>query len=269
MEKRKVKIMGILNVTPDSFSDGGKYMNPGLAFARARQMIEEGADIIDIGGESSGPGSADVLPEEELCRVIPVIKSIKGRLISIDTYKAEIARQAIFAGARMVNDVTALRGDPALAAVIAETGVPVALMYSKDTSARTTRVKKRYRDVVKTILEFLKERIDFALSQGIKREQIIIDPGMGAFISTDPKYSFEILQRLVEFKKLGCQILVGTSRKSFLPGKIEERLEPTLAANLLAIQNGADIIRVHDVAAHKKMIQTLGRLSMVGGRIQL
>lgn len=251
---KTVKIMGILNVTPDSFSDGGRFMKPGDAVARALQMIEEGADIIDIGGESSGPGSVDVSVEEELQRVMPVIKklSVVSCQLSVDTYKSEVARQAVASGASMINDVTALRGDPQMAHVIAETGVSVVLMYSKDSTARTTRLKKRYRDVVKIILEFLEERIDFALRHGVKREQIIIDPGMGAFVSADPKYSFEILRRLGEFKKLGCPILVGTSRKSFLPEKISERLAPTLLANLIAIQNGADIIRVHDVAEHRR-----------------
>lgn len=253
-------------------------MKLGDAVARALQMIREGADIIDIGGESSGPGSVDVSVEEELRRVIPVILSLchpefisgssfhldEGILkrvqndivISIDTYKSEVARQGVSAGASMINDVTALRGDPKMAAVVAKTGAQIVLMYSKDPTARTTRLKKRYSDAVRTILEFLEERIDFALSQGIKREQIIIDPGMGAFVSADPKYSFEILARLAEFKRLGFPILVGTSRKSFLPGKIEERLKPTLEANILAIKNGADIIRVHDVATHKRLIET-------------
>jgi dihydropteroate synthase len=274
MENRKVKIMGILNVTPDSFSDGGKYMDPDLAVARARQIVEEGADMIDIGGESSGPGSVDVPLEEELRRVIPLVRAIrKVAFISVDTYKAEVARQAIAAGARMINDVTGLRGDPEMVRVIAATGAPVVLMYSKDPTARTTRLKKHYRDVVKIIYKFLEERIDFVLRNGVKPNQIIIDPGMGAFVSMDPKYSFEILERLAEFKKLGFPILVGVSRKSFLQaepkrgyfinaprraqpqGKIEERLESTLAANRLAIQNGADIIRVHDVPAHRSMAQ--------------
>lgn len=261
MEKR-VKIMGILNVTPDSFSDGGKFLDPDSAFVRAQQMIAEGADIIDIGGESSGPGSVDISLEEEFRRVIPVIKklSVISCQLSVDTYKSEVARQAIASGASMINDVTALRGDPRMARVVAETGARIVLMYSKDPTARTTRLKKRYRDVVKTILEFLEERIKFVLSQGIKRDQIIIDPGMGAFVSTDPKYSFEILAQLTKFKRLEFPILVGTSRKSFLPGKIEERLEPTLAANLLAIQNGADIIRVHDIASHARLLKTIDYL---------
>lgn len=254
---RKIQIMGILNVTLDSFSDGGKFFSVKKAVKHALKMIKEGADIIDVGGESGGPGSLFVPAEEELRRVIPVIKRIapiaKKRkiLISIDTYKAEVARQAIASGAKIVNDVTALRGDPEMAKVIANSGVKVILMYSKDKTARTTRKKKHYKDVVGTVMKFLKSRIDFALKQGIKRSQIIIDPGMGAFISVIPKYSFEILTRLKEFKKLGFSILIGASRKSFLPGAVGERLAPTLIAHLIATQNGANIIRVHDIKEHK------------------
>ncbi len=263
MEK-KVKIMGILNVTPDSFSDGGKYTLPQAALQHALQLIHEGADIIDIGGEASGPGSKYVPVQEEMRRVILVTERLRRLrlrspkpLISIDTYKAEVAWNAIAAGASIVNDITALRGDPEMVGVIAKSGVFVVLMYAKDPTARTTRLKKRYRDVIKTISDFLEERIDFALRAGIKHSQIIIDPGMGAFVSMEPKYSYEILRRLRELKKFKCPILVGTSRKSFLPGTLEERLEPTLATNLLAIQNGADIIRVHDVAAHNRLVETL------------
>lgn len=260
----KVKIMGILNITPDSFSDGGKYTNLEKALARAREFVSEGADILDIGGEATGPNSVDISLQEELRRVIPVILSLRAttqvgakQSISVDTYKAEVARQAIQAGATMVNDIMALRGDPEMAGVIAKSGVSVVLMYAKDLTARTTRIKKRYRDVMQTVKDFLENRIAFAQRAGIKKSQIILDPGMGAFVSMEPKYSYEILRRLGELKVFGCPILVGTSRKSFLPGTIEERLEPTLAANLLAIQNGADIIRVHDVAAHRRLITTL------------
>lgn len=263
--QEKIKIMGILNVTPDSFSDGGIYASPKAALQHATQLVHEGADIIDIGGEASGPGSKYVPAQEEMRRVLLVIERLnRSRFlnqpkpaISIDTYKAEVAWHALAAGASIVNDVTALRGDPEMARVVAEFGVSVVLMYSKDPTARTTRFKKRYRDVIKTISDFLEERIDFALRSGIKHSQIIIDPGMGAFVSAIPKYSFEILHRLDELKKLDFPILVGVSRKSFLPGNIEQRLEPTLTANLLAIQNGADIIRVHDVAAHHRLIATL------------
>lgn len=253
---KTVKIMGILNVTPDSFSDGGKFFRGETAVARALQMIKEGASIIDVGGESSGPGSTYVPLQEELRRVIPVIAEIHRRaprvMISVDTYKAGVARQAIAAGARMVNDVTALRADTKMAPLIAKTGVKVVLMYSKDKTARTTRVAKRYKYVVKTIMEFLKKRIMYARRFGIKKSQIIIDPGMGAFVSAIPGFSYEILCRLQEFKKLGYPVLVGTSRKSFLPGPLHERLGQTLVSNMIAVLNGADIIRVHDVGEHRE-----------------
>lgn len=248
------KIMGILNVTPNSFSDGGNFFNVHAAVNRGIEMAEEGADIIDIGGESTGPGSVYVPVAEELRRTLLAIARLHKRLrnkktiISIDTYKAEVAWQAIVSGATMINDVTALRGDPEMARVVAETGVPVVLMYSKDSTPRTTRIKKKYKDVVKTIMEFLDERIRFAVGAGISKNKIIIDPGMGAFVSGEPKYSYEILRRLPEFKKLGCPILLGVSRKSFLPGAVTERDEPTRIANLVAVLNGADIIRVHQIS---------------------
>ncbi|MBI4994993.1 dihydropteroate synthase [Candidatus Peregrinibacteria bacterium] len=257
--------MGILNVTPDSFSDAGRFFSAKKAVQHAKQMIREGADIIDVGGESSGPGSKFVTVKEELRRVIPVIKKLadefkkkslsrkKKILISVDTYKACVAQQAIKAGVRIVNDVTALRGDKKMAEVIAKTGVKIILMYSKDSTARTTRKKKHYKDVVASVMKFLKNRARFAIKQGIKRNQIIIDPGMGAFISAIPKYSFEILARLKEFKRLGFPILIGTSRKSFLGGEIKSREIPTFITNLAAIQNGANIIRVHNVALYKKI----------------
>lgn len=247
--------MGILNVTPDSFSDGGKYLDADLAMEKALQMIRDSADIIDVGGESTGPGSSAVMEEEELRRVIPVIERIKKSIgkknkvvISVDTYKAQIAQSAICAGASIVNDVTALRGDSKMASLIAKTGVKIVLMYSKDSTPRTTREAKQYKDVVKAVADFLNGRIDFALKAGIKKSQIIIDPGMGAFVSSEHKYSFEILRRLREIKKLGYPILVGVSRKSFLPGAIADRDAPTFIANLVAAKNGADILRVHEVS---------------------
>jgi len=252
----KVRIMGILNVTPDSFSDGGKYFDADIAAQKALQMIRDGADIVDVGGESTGPNSSPVTEEEELRRVIPVIEKIKKvaakkmPIVSIDTYKSEVARQAIEVGASIVNDVTALRGDSKMASLVAKTGVKVVLMYSKDSSPRTTREAKQYKDVVKTVVDFLNERIDFALKSGIKKSQIIIDPGMGAFVSSEPKYSLEILRRLREIKKLGFPILVGTSRKSLLPGTVEHRDAPTFIANLVAVKNGADILRVHEVSQY-------------------
>ncbi|PJC37509.1 dihydropteroate synthase [Candidatus Peregrinibacteria bacterium CG_4_9_14_0_2_um_filter_53_11] len=253
--------MGVLNLTPDSFSDGGRYTTVSRALKRAADMVREGVDIIDVGGESTGPGSSDVSLKSELERVIPLIKKLHTtypRLtISVDTYKAEVARQAVAAGARMINDVTALRGDEAMVSVVAESGVPLVMMYSKDTSARTTRTKRRYVDVVKTVKAFLEERVRYARAQGVAKEQLILDPGMGAFVSGLPQYSYEILARLDELAKLGYPILVGASRKSFLGGPLEERLIPTLVAHTVALQNGASIVRVHDVKEHRQLLTSL------------
>lgn len=253
---KNVQIMGILNVTPDSFSDGGEFEGVERAVARAREMVEEGATIIDIGGESTGPGSLDVKLEEELERVIPVVRAVSEALpevlISVDTWKAEVARQAIEAGAGMVNDVTALRGDSGMARVVAEARVPVILMYSKDATARTSKKAVEYEDVMATVIEFLKERVAAAEAGGVTRAQIILDPGMGAFVSTFPKYSLEILERLNELVSLDYPVLVGASRKSFIREiwggeKPEDRLEGSLEAAKMAAQNGASILRVHDV----------------------
>lgn len=279
--KNRPLVMGILNVTPDSFSDGGAYFlgadldrSVEMAVARALEMIKEGADIIDVGGESTGPGSSDVSLEEELGRVIPVIEGIRaeeerrsiGRnvLISVDTWKSEVAEKAIEAGATMVNDVTAFRGDPEMARVVADARleggarVPVVLMYSKDEGPRTSKENVKYTDVVAAIKEFLMERVKVAEKAGVSRDQIILDPGMGAFVSMDPEYSYEILARLEEFKDLGFPILVGTSRKSFLTThfgdmKPEDRLEGSLSTAFEAKMNGASILRVHDVAETRQM----------------
>lgn len=284
---RKPLIMGILNVTPDSFSDGGKFVAAGsggtsggrvdvdAAVARALQMASEGAEIIDIGGESSGPGSKDVSSEEELARVIPVVKKLKegiGRVfISVDTYKAEVARQAIEVGADIINDVTALRGDVVavgeskMAAVLAKyPNVPVIIMYSKDPTARTTRENTQYDDVIATVRKFLEERIGVGVKQGIARDRFIVDPGMGAFVSTDPKYSLEILRRLQEFGTdrvlKGLPILIGASRKGFLGGAVQNRLEGSLACAAIAMQNGASILRVHDVKETRRFVDMLASI---------
>lgn len=260
------KLMGILNVTPDSFSDAGQHFSTEAAVTRGLQMVEEGADIIDVGGESTGPGSSDVSLKEELRRVVPVIRALRQRdgnvWISIDTWKAEVARQAIEAGADIVNDVTALRGDPAMASVLAEEKVPVVLMYSKDSTPRTTRDAIQYEDVVKTVKDFLKERVVVAEQAGIARTKVVIDPGMGAFVSGDPKYSVELLRRLREFEALGYSILVGASRKGFIEqlgagGGPEDRLEGSLAAATMALLNGAHILRAHDVRETKRVMHFL------------
>ncbi|NIA01941.1 MAG: dihydropteroate synthase [Nitrospirae bacterium] len=252
--------MGIINVTPDSFSDGGKFHTLKNAIKRAKELEKQGANILDIGGESTGPGSKNVSLEEELKRVIPVIKELRKSTklpISIDTYKAEVAQQALGAGANMVNDITALRGDPKMASVIKKHKCQVILMYSKDPTPRTTIKKKKYKDVIKTIKDFLKKRIQYAKKQGISNNQIIIDPGMGHFISALPQYSYEIIARLHEFHTLGYQILIGASRKSFLGGSMESRVEKEAVVSAIAYNGGVSIIRTHDV----KQIKWLKSLS--------
>lgn len=267
----KPLVMGVLNVTPDSFSDGGKYLDPKKAVKKALEMIEEGADIIDIGGESSGPDSKDVSLKEELARVIPVLRMLRAKTeawVSVDTYKAEVARSAIEAGADMINDVTAFRGDKGLAEVVAESRVPVVIMYSKDSSARTTRKVVEYKNVVASVQKFLKERVVVGMKAGVEKSQFILDPGMGAFVSSEPKYSLQILKKLEKFGDMGMPILVGASRKGFIgqvlgiatplrtarrPG-LNERLEGGLAAHALAVLHGAAIIRTHDVKETRRVV---------------
>jgi dihydropteroate synthase len=251
-------IMGILNVTPDSFSGDGLLAQAGerevvdLAVARAREMVAGGADLLDVGGESSRPGSDPVPLEEELRRVIPVIERLSKEVdvpLSIDTCKAEVARQAIAAGASMVNDISALRFDPEMAPVVARAGVPVVLMHMKGTP-KTMQQDPHYDDVVAEVIAFLQERIAFAVGAGIGRDQIIVDPGFG--FGKTVQHNLEILRRLGEMRVLGRPILIGTSRKSTI-GKVlgdlpvEERLEGTAATVALAIAAGADFVRVHDV----------------------
>lgn len=265
---KKPLVMGILNITPDSFYEGSRIFSVNEAVKQAAKMILAGADILDIGGESTGPGSILVSEKEELRRVIPVIKAIRKKFprvwLSIDTYKTEVARQALQAGVDLVNDVTALRGylgkgeTSGMAKVVAEAKVPVVLMYSKDKTPRTSREKRKYEDAVEEILEFLAERVAYAQEQGIKRGLIIIDPGMGAFVSGIGKYSLEILKQLEAFKILGLPILTGPSRKSFI-GEVldlpaEERLEGSLACAAVAVLNGAKIIRVHDVKETRRVV---------------
>ena len=186
-------LMGILNTTPDSFSEDSSFFEFDDALSQARKIIADGADWLDIGGESSGPGSKEVPLEEELRRVIPLIKEVRSESdiwISVDTWKAEVARQSLHAGADAVNDVSALRADKEMASVIAEYKVPVVLMYSKDSTPRTTRNHFEYTDVIQSIISFFKERLEYAKSNGIQKSQIVIDPGMGFFISGNEKYSF-------------------------------------------------------------------------------
>ena len=249
--ERRTLIMGILNVTADSFYDGGQYLKKGEAVKKALQMAEDGADIIDVGGESSRPGSKPVSPEEELKRVIPVIKEAAKKTdaaISVDTTKAEVARQAIDAGAQIVNDISAMRFDPAMAEVCAKTKVGVILMHTRGTPV-TMQMDVKYDDLISEIFNHLKERVSFAVKAGIKKERIAVDPGIG--FGKGAEDNLKIIKRLSEFKSIGRPVVLGTSRKSFI-GKVlgldvKDRLEGTIATIAAGILNGASIVRVHDV----------------------
>lgn len=243
--------MGILNVTPDSFSDGGRFLSPDAAVERALAMEKEGADIIDVGGESSRPGAEPVPVEEELRRVLPVLERLRGKLripISIDTTKAEVAEAALRAGASIVNDISALRFDPAMAPLVAKFGAGLVLMHMLGTP-KTMQQAPHYEDVVTEVRDFLAERAQYAQSQGIPREAIAVDPGIG--FGKTVEHNLELLRRLPELVELGFPVLVGPSRKSFIGAilglGVEERLEGTLAACAVAVVRGADILRVHDV----------------------
>ncbi|MEP6756948.1 MAG: dihydropteroate synthase [Chthonomonadales bacterium] len=250
--------MGILNVTPDSFSDGGQFLSPCVAVAHAFQMLADGADIIDVGGESTRPGSQLVSTDDELNRVIPVIRSIRKESdcwISIDTTKSEVAARAIEEGANIVNDVSGLTADSGMASLVAKTGSTVCIMHMRGTPDNM-QSKTEYSDLIGEISGELSRRIDIALSAGILKENIIVDPGIG-FAKTGSQ-NLEILRRLSEFQSLGYPILVGTSRKRFIKELVEDQPTPridfgTAATVALAIQNGAKIVRVHDVSQMKQV----------------
>jgi dihydropteroate synthase len=247
-------VMGVVNVTPDSFSDGGVNFDPEDAIATARRMIDEGAAIVDVGGESTRPGSAPVSLDDELRRVMPVLEAVAGELpISIDSAKAEVARRAVAAGAELVNDVTALRGDPGMAEVVADSGVYLCLMHMLG-EPRTMQEDPRYEDVVADVKAFLDERLRFAIEAGIPEERICLDPGIG--FGKTVEHNFELIRRLDELAALGRPLVVGFSRKSSL-GKIlgdpEAKTGPlhaSIAAAVAAYERGATILRVHDVREH-------------------
>jgi len=260
------KTMGILNVTPDSFSDGGRYDGVERAVARARDMLAEGADIIDIGGESTRPG-ADVVDEaQELERVIPVIEALKGidAQISIDTRRPDVASAAVAAGASIWNDVSALEFDERSPAVAAKLGCEIVLMHMRGTP-KTMQVGPHYENVVAEVMAYLKGRIDVALAAGVRRENLIIDPGIG--FGKRLEDNLDLLQHLDDFHALGCSILLGTSRKSFI-GKIDdsaedERLGGSIASALWGASMGASILRVHDV---EETVQAVGVWRAIGER---
>jgi len=260
----RTHIMGTLNVTPDSFSDGGRFFKLEDAIRQGMKMVEEGADIVDVGGESTRPGSDPVSMGEELSRVIPVISHMSKKTdvpISIDTYKAEVAKQALDAGAQMINDISALRFDQKMRKIASEYKVPINLMHIKGTP-KNMQKDPWYEDVIGEIRGYLKQSIKTAQEAGIEKEKITIDPGIG--FGKRLEDNLNILKNLKKISILGCPILIGCSRKSFI-GKIldlpvEERLEGSLAALAVAVMNGANIVRVHDV---KESVRVAGMVDAI------
>ncbi len=255
-ETSRALIMGVLNVTPDSFSDGGKFLDVDRAVAHAQEMAKAGADIIDVGGESTRPGAEPVGLEEELRRVLPVIERLQDLVVSVDTTKAAVAEKALAAGARIVNDVSALRFDLRMVDVVRDAGARVVLMHMQGTP-QTMQQEPRYDNVVAEVRSFLAERIAFAEARGLKKTQIAVDPGIGFGKTVED--NLRLLAHLDDFSTLGCPLLVGTSRKSFI-GKVldplgagtvhavDQRLWGTAATIAWAVAHGARILRVHDVA---------------------
>jgi dihydropteroate synthase len=242
--------MGVVNVTPDSFSDGGMFVDPRRAIEHGRRLVEEGAALVDVGGESTRPGAAGVSEQEELARVEPVLEGLSGLPVSIDTSKSSVARRALELGAELVNDVTALRGDPAMADVVADGGAFVCLMHMQG-EPRTMQQAPHYDDVVSDVLAFLEERVAFAVARGIREERICVDPGVG--FGKTPDQNLELLRRLDELRSLGRPLLVGVSRKSTLgrvlgdAGATQGSLAASLGAAVAAFERGAWMVRAHDV----------------------
>lgn len=256
---QRTRIMGVLNVTPDSFYDGGRYWDPLTAVRHGQRLAEEGADVIDVGGESTRPGAEPVELEEELRRVIPVIEKLKDRIeqpVSIDTRKAEVARRAIGAGARMVNDVSGLTADPDMTGTVAAEGVPVVIMHTAGTP-RDMQRNPGYRDTVGEIVEWLDARMAHAVAHGIRRSRIIVDPGIG--FGKRLSDNLLLIRSLASFRQLNRPILIGPSRKSFigrvLDAEKDDRMEGTAAAVALSVANGASIVRVHDVREMSRVVR--------------
>ncbi|WP_273887762.1 dihydropteroate synthase [Rubrobacter naiadicus] len=265
------RLMGILNVTPDSFSDGGEFFSVESALEHALALLDEGAEILDVGGESTRPGAEPVPQEEEQRRVLPAIRAVldarPGAKISVDTYHAQTAEAALEEGASIVNDVTALRGDERMASVVAGAGCEVVLMHMLG-EPRTMQRDPRYEDVVREVRDFLRERVDYAVGCGIDPGRIILDPGIG--FGKTVEHNLELLRRLDEICELGFPVLVGTSRKRFI-GTItgvqtpKERLFGTVATTVLAYERGASIFRVHDVRANREALD-VARMLLIGER---
>jgi dihydropteroate synthase len=258
------KLMGVVNVTPDSFSDGGHYLDPKAAIRHGEELFRDGASILDVGGESTRPGAVEVDEAEELRRVEPVVRALAGQTtVSIDTSKFAVAKAALDAGASIVNDVSAFKRDPEMAGLCAERGVGVVLMHMPG-NPRTMQDDPRYDDVVDDVKAFLVERMVFAVGQGVSEERIWLDPGIG--FGKTLEHNLELLRRLGELRELGRPLVVGTSRKSFI-GKVdgsgvEDRIGGSIASSVLAAAEGADVLRVHDVA---EMAQALALANAVLG----
>jgi len=242
--------MGVVNVTPDSFSDGGLFRAPADAIEHGRRLFEEGAVMVDVGGESTRPGAAPVSAGDELRRIVPVLEGLAGSPVSIDTSKAVVARRALELGAELVNDVTALRGDPEMAVVVAEGDAYVCLVHMQG-EPRTMQAAPRYDDVVSEVLRFLEERIAFAVERGIREERICVDPGIG--FGKTPDQNLELIRRLGELVSLGRPVLIGVSRKSTLgkilgdPAATIGTISASVAAAVSAFERGAWMVRAHDV----------------------
>lgn len=274
--------MGILNVTPDSFFDGGRYLDASAAIAHGVELATEGAAIVDVGAESTRPGAEPVACEQELRRALPVVEGLVERLpgtrISIDTSKAAVAKRALAAGASLVNDVTALRADPEMAALVAETGADCCLMHMRGEPRTMQREVggPSYKDVVSEVKAFLEQRMRFAIAEGIAEQRLLLDPGIG--FGKTAEHNLELLRRLGELVALGRPIVIGTSRKSFLgqiaaeaAGRSEPldvlcRLPGTIATNVLALERGAEVFRVHDVAAVRDALSLAAATLALDGR---
>ena len=253
-------VVGILNVTPDSFSDGGDFLDPEVAVKHAAAMLDEGADMLDVGGESTRPGSDPVSQEEEIRRVVPVLKRILSvrpeAVISVDTYRSGTAKAALEAGASLVNDVTALRGDPGMVSLIEEAACPVILMHMQG-EPKTMQKEPNYQDVVREVRDFLAERAEYAVAAGVRLENIIVDPGIG--FGKNFEHNLALLRNLDALVDLGFPVLIGTSRKSFVERitgaqEARDRVFGTVATTVLAFEQGATFFRVHDVRANRQAL---------------
>ena len=253
------KIMGILNVTPDSFSDGGQFDSAASACSQAEALVVSGADSIDVGGESTRPFAKPVTAEEELGRVLPVIRAIRRKFsipISIDTTKAEVASQALDAGADVINDISALRKDPEMITLVRETSVPIIIMHMQGTPG-DMQLKPQYNNVVAEVIEFFQERLAWLAEQGVERKRITVDPGIG--FGKSLAHNLSLLKHLAELKVLDCPILLGHSRKRFISDitglEVDDRDLPTAVISAMAVESGVDILRVHNVAATRQALQ--------------